>query len=160
MQGVNTEEGITFTSGANESSFPGWMPDDGTWFHYEPLRHRRRKNGESRRYLTLLSPIERRRYLSPRTQSRNRVSIPGLLAPPQAGHLPVPRQILQCSSAVFRRVFLPDPKHFGHSPEPLHIGHLEPKIDNAPHPSFDFAAAAPPSDFTGLRFEDELKRRN
>jgi hypothetical protein len=98
-------------------------------------------------------------YLSPRTQSRNRVTGPGCLAPPHDGHLPVPRQVLQCSSGVFNRVFLPEPKHFGHSPEPPHIGHLEPKIDNAPHPSFDFALAVPPSDFTGLRFE-ELKRRN
>jgi len=115
------------------------------------------------RQLILLPPLKRRRtrrYLSPRIQSRNRVTIPGCLAPPQAGHLPVPRQVLHWSSGVFRRVFLPDPKHFGHSPEPPHIGHFEPKIDNAPHPSFVFTAAAPPSDFTGLRFEDELKRRN
>ena len=100
-----------------------------------------------------------RRYLSPRTQSRNRVIGPGWLLPPQAAHLPVPRQVLQCSSGVFSRVFLPDPKHFGHSPEPLHMGHLERKIGNEPHPSFDFAVTVPPSDFTGLRFE-ELKRRN
>jgi hypothetical protein len=100
------------------------------------------------------------RYLSPRSQSRKRVINPGWLAPPQAGHLPAPRQVLQCSSGVFRRVFLPDPKHFGHSPEPPHIGHLERKIGNATHPSFDFALAVPDSDLAGLRFEDELKRRN
>ena len=57
-------------------------------------------------------------------------------------------------------MFLPDPKHFGHSPEPPHIGHLERKIGKAGYPSFDFALAAPPSDFTGLRFDEELKRRN
>lgn len=85
---------------------------------------------------------------------------PGWLAPPQAGHLPVPRQVLQCSSGVFNRVFLPEPKHFGHSPEPPHIGHLERRIGKGDYPSFDFTLAVPLSDFAGLRFEDELKRRN